>query len=92
MKNYAENIGYEEGRWHFLTGDPLHIRRVMSEYFGMFVDLEGPTHDEHLFLIDKWGSVRGKFAYDKPEDIIQLRMEVDRLLAETEKPESSSAP
>ena len=92
MKNYAENIGFEEGRWHFLTGDPLHIRRVMSEYFGMFVDLEGPTHDEHLFLIDKWGRIRGKFAYDKPEDIIQLRMEVDRLLAETEKPESSSAP
>lgn len=87
LKNYAETIGYDPEHWQFLTGDPLYVRRIMSEYLGMFVDLSGPTHDEHLFLVDKWGRVRGKFAFDEPAELVKLRMELDRLVAETEKPE-----
>jgi hypothetical protein len=33
------------------------------------------------------GRVRGKFAFDEPAELVKLRMELDRLVAETEKPE-----
>ena len=85
LMNYGESIGYDPDGWQLLTGDPLYVRRVMSEFLGMFVDTTGPTHDENLFLVDKWGRVRGKFAFNQTDDLVKLRMEIDRLVAETER-------
>jgi cytochrome oxidase Cu insertion factor (SCO1/SenC/PrrC family) len=92
LNSYAETIGYDPDRWQFLTGDPLYVRRVMSEYLGMYVDTSGPTHDENLFLVDKWGRVRGKFAFNQPDDLVKLRMEIDRLVSETQRSDDPDLP
>lgn len=86
LATYALGLGLEMGdrSWLFLVGAPLQTRRVASEFFGAFAD--GEAHDERLFVIDKWGNVRGSFRYDDDGAIVELRTLVNSLLHEQEEP------
>ena len=88
LREYAENLGADRNQWLFLTGRASYIERLGQEMFDVSLgrSKEGPTHSERLIVADKWGNVRGAFAWNDYAQMTQLRMLVDQLLAETEPP------
>lgn len=89
LRRYATKYQADGEKWLFLTGDRLHIRRIASEYFGAGY-MKKENHSTKLILVDKWGEPRGSFSWDKPKDLDAMRVMIDKLLAETSPPDSSS--
>lgn len=85
LRKYADQYEADKEKWLFVRGDLLYIRRIAAEYFQSGF-MEKENHTTSLALIDKWGEIRGKYAWEDPEQLVELRKEVDRLLAETEPP------
>jgi len=84
LREYAAKLNASPNQWLFLTGSLVYIRRLALEMFE--VALEKQTHSERLFVCDKWGKVRGSFLWNKLDETAQLRLLVDKLLAETAPP------
>lgn len=85
LREYAKSLDADENKWLFLTGERLHIRRIAGEFFESgFMNKE--NHTTALVLLDKWGEIRGKYDWNNPEELVDLRIEVDRLLVETKPP------
>lgn len=90
LREYADKLQASPDQWLFLTGPLVYIRRVAAELFG--VPLEKQTHSERLIVCDKWGHIRGTFHWNRLNEVAQLRLLVDKLLAETEPPPAAEAP
>lgn len=85
LKEYSHKFDAKND-WHFLTGDEqLQIRAIGSEFFDVNAG-SGETHSEKLTVVDKWGKVRGHFSYNKTDEMTDLRLLLDELLAEKEPP------
>jgi cytochrome oxidase Cu insertion factor (SCO1/SenC/PrrC family) len=84
LREYASRLGADEKHWSFLTGQMLYTQRIASEVYQ--VHLEKTAHSERFFVTDKWGHVRGTFEWNNLAQITQLRLLLDKLLAETEEP------
>ncbi|HEY2411050.1 MAG TPA: SCO family protein [Pirellulaceae bacterium] len=84
LAEYAVKLNATPDQWLFLTGKLIYIRRVAGELFGVALDKQ--THTERLIVCDKWGKIRGTFIWNKLDEMAQLRLLVDKLLAETEPP------
>lgn len=84
LNEYAVKLEATNNQWLFLTGKLIYIRRVASEVFN--VPLDKQTHTEKLIVCDKWGNIRGTFAWNKLDEMAQLRLLVDKLLDETTPP------
>jgi protein SCO1/2 len=84
LAEYAVKLNATPNQWLFLTGKLIYIRRVAGELFGVALDKQ--THTERLIVCDKWGKIRGTFLWNKLDEMAQLRLLVDKLLAETESP------
>jgi protein SCO1/2 len=84
LREYADRLQADRVQWHFLTGDLPYIRRVAGELFA--VPLDKQTHSELLLVGDKWGNIRGRYHWNKLDEVTQLKQLVDRLLIETEEP------
>lgn len=85
LAEYAGKLGAPADQWLFLTGKLIYIRRVAAELFQVALDKQ--THTERLIVCDKWGNIRGTFLWNKLDQVTQLRLLVDRLLAEEQPPE-----
>lgn len=80
LHDYAERLGVESKKWHFLTGSKDSIYYLaQTSYFvtAMEADAEpdGFIHSGAFLLIDKKGRIRGK--YDGTDD-----KQVDQLIAD----------
>jgi len=84
LADYARRFQARDDAWYFLTGDLLHIRRVAAEIYRVPLDKE--THSEKLIVMDRWGALRGTYHWNKTEDMAAIRLQLDRLLAETQPP------
>jgi protein SCO1/2 len=84
LREYATKLGADQKQWLFLTGRLIYIRRVASELFRVALDKQ--THVERLIVSDKWGNMRGQFHWSKLDEVTQLKLLVEKLLAETEPP------
>jgi protein SCO1 len=84
LSEYAQQLGADKQQWLFLTGDLTYIRRVASELFSVAMDKH--VHSERFFVHDKWGNPRGSFLWNKLDETTQLKLQVARLLDETEEP------
>jgi protein SCO1/2 len=88
LKSYVDKQGYEIGNkgqdWWFLTGDLFYIQRIAYEYYG--VPLKRLTHTEKFEVRDKWGNPRGSYAWKDEVALVELKLQLDKLLAETEPP------
>jgi protein SCO1 len=84
LREYAAKLEAPDDQWLFLTGRLIYIRRVANELFGVALDKQ--THTERLIVCDKWGRQRGAFLWNRLDEMAQLRLLVDKLLAETEPP------
>jgi Uncharacterized protein SCO1/SenC/PrrC, involved in biogenesis of respiratory and photosynthetic systems len=84
LREYAMKLDADTSYWSFLTGDLIYIRRVASEIYS--VPLDKQTHSERFLVTDQWGNIREHFAWNKLDQITQMKMLLDKLLAETEEP------
>lgn len=87
LREYAGKLNASADQWLFLTGRLIYIRRVAGELFKVALDKQ--THSEKLIVCDKWGNIRGLFSWNKLDEVAELRLLVDKLLAETEPPSKS---
>lgn len=77
LKRYAENLGADLSRWHFVTGDRTAMEALVVGGFktsidrkplggGSELDMYDIAHAEKLVLVDEAGGVRGLYAVRKP--------------------------
>lgn len=75
LKRYAENLGVDESRWRFVTGDPAAMEALVVGGFKTAMDRppEGAiamydiAHSEKLALVDGDGGVRGFYGVRRPK-------------------------
>lgn len=62
LRQYAENLGVESNRWHFVTGDRSEIYEIADDYFSVAIeDPDAPggfDHSGRLILVDGEGHIR----------------------------------
>ena len=80
---FAKRQGADD-RWLFCTGDFLLTRRIASEFFGAAAS-EG-HHSSMLFVVDRWGHVRGRFDWRKEEEANAMVALIERLKRESRPP------
>jgi protein SCO1/2 len=78
LKRYAENLGVDETRWRFITGDRAAMEALVVGGFKTAMDRRpGPdpsridmydiAHSEKLVLIDGDGGIRGFYGVRRPK-------------------------
>ena len=80
LKEYARKMGADLDSWTFLTGDETLIERTSAEFFRAYSS--GGHHSTLLFVVDRWGNVRGEFDWREPAAEIQMVDLIDKLNAE----------
>ncbi len=86
LAEYGSKLKANPEHWSLLTGQLLYIRRIASEIYS--IPLDKQTHSERFFVTDKWGKLRGQFSWNQLDEITDMRLLLDKLLAETEPPAS----
>jgi cytochrome oxidase Cu insertion factor (SCO1/SenC/PrrC family) len=86
LREYAAKLEAPP-EWLFLTGNLTYIRRVAGELFSVALDKQ--THSERLIVCDKWGNIRGRYHWNKLDEVTELKQLVEKLLAETDPPAES---
>ncbi|MEN0005041.1 MAG: SCO family protein [Bacteroidota bacterium] len=85
LKIYAENMGVETERWHFVTGDRDEIYDIAEDYMSLArEDPNAPGGFDHsgwLLLIDKSGHIRAFASGTEEEAVNGLMEDIDWLLA-----------
>ncbi|HMO13664.1 MAG TPA: SCO family protein [Pirellulaceae bacterium] len=85
LRQYRQNLGIEHAEWRFLTGESSYIRRICAEFFG--TPLMGSAHHStELFVVDRWGNVRGKFDWQKAGSEAEMLRLIDGLARESVPP------
>ena len=84
LRTYAESFNADKENWLFCTGNELLIRRISSEFFRAHSTSD--HHSSQLFVVDRWGNVRGDFNWQKAEEEVAMIRLIDRLNAETVPP------
>ncbi len=77
LEKYASQFGVNDDNWQFCTGDPLLVKRISSEFFG--ASSGGDHHTSLLFVVDRWGRLRGRFDWQKPEEEVEMLKLIDVL-------------
>ena len=90
LQEYAKIFNADPEQWLFLTSPDLtYLRRVGAEMYQLPVDKQ--THSESLVVVDKWGELRGRFHFDRPEQLYEMKKVLEQLLAEEVPPSPTSA-
>lgn len=84
LREYAAKLNADTQDWRFLTGEMLYTRRIAAEIY--LIALDKQTHSERFFVTDKWGNIRDNFEWNQLDQITQMRLLLDKLLAEKEPP------
>lgn len=89
LHDYADRLGVESKRWHFVTGVKDSIYKIaQTSYFATAMEdktePEGFIHSGAFLLIDKQQRLRGKYDGTKEEDVNRLIVDIKRLRRESE--------
>lgn len=84
LSEYARAHDADPEKWLFLTGNEQVIPRVAAEFYGAMGG-EG-HHSTELFVVDKWGNVRGRFSWQDAAQEVQMLSLIDDLWSETRPP------
>lgn len=89
LHDFAERLGVESKRWHFVTGVKDSIYKIaQTSYFATAMEdktePDGFIHSGAFLLIDKKQRIRGKYDGTKEEDVNRLIVDIKRLRRETE--------
>ena len=81
LSQYADKIGADTDSWTFATSDdPLLIKRIGAEFF--VAHAAGGHHSSDLFVVDRFGNVRGNFDWQDPAEEVEMLELIDELNAE----------
>lgn len=86
LKLYAENLGVESDKWHFVTGKKDELYEIADDYFS--IAKEDPSvpggfdHSGRFILVDKNRHVRSFCDGTDPESVDQFMRDIDALLAQ----------
>jgi len=85
LKQYAQNLGVDDSKWQFVTGEQDRIYEIADDYMSIArEDPEAPGGFDHsgwILLIDKEGHIRSFADGTDPEKVDRLLKEIDWLLA-----------
>jgi len=81
LKDYAENWGVEDERWHFLKTENETIQTLYEQGFKLGGDLPY-SHSTKFVLIDNNNLIRGYYNFDEEEDMKLLRDHISALSAD----------
>ena len=92
LRKYAKTFNADNEGWLFLTGGSNLIERVGSEFFHAQAS-EG-HHSSLLYVVDRWGEVRGSYDWQDVEQEKEMLQLIQRLKMETvpPKPEDPEKP
>jgi len=90
LRAYAAKFQIQGDSWWFLTGDLTYIRRIAGEIYQVMLDKQ--THTERFLVSDKWGNLRGQYHWSKPAEMTDMKILLDKLLAETTPPPKVEVP
>lgn len=84
LHDFAERLGVESKRWHFLTGVRDSIFKIaQTSYFATAMadeaEPDGYIHSGAFLLIDKQGRIRGKYDGTVAKDVDKLIADIKRL-------------
>jgi protein SCO1/2 len=86
LKDYADRLGVESAKWHFLTGEKDSIYDIAMKYLVPAQedgDAEGGfTHGGHFILVDEQRRIRGVYDGTEEESVNQLIKDIPLLLNE----------
>lgn len=84
LKDFAQKMDVETEKWHFVTGEKVHIYDMADEYF--IIAKEDPTadggydHSGTLILVDQNRMVRANANGLVAEEVDRFMEDIDRLL------------
>jgi cytochrome oxidase Cu insertion factor (SCO1/SenC/PrrC family) len=85
LRRYASELKAQPNRWLFLTeDDKAYLDRVAVEFLGLFV--QGSDHATKLAVVDRWGRVRLRVDWRRPEEEAAMFAQLDELIAERRPP------
>lgn len=90
LREFADQLNADPQGWLFCTGNALLIKRIGAEFFHAVAD-EG-HHSSQLFVVDRWGKVRGDFNWEDPKQEIAMLELVEELKSETRPIRPQDAP
>jgi protein SCO1/2 len=84
LRDFAERLGVQSKRWHFLTGVRDSIFKIaQTSYFATAMadeaEADGYIHSGAFLLIDKKGRIRGKYDGTVAKDVDKLIADIKRL-------------
>ena len=87
LRDYADRLGVDSERWHFITGDREAIFDIaQNSYMASAMEDEnepgGLVHSGAFLLIDSQRRVRGHYDGTKAEEVDQLMRDIGLLLKE----------
>jgi protein SCO1 len=87
LHDFAERLGVESERWHFVTGIQDSIYKIaQTSYFATAMEdksePDGFIHSGAFLLIDKKQRIRGKYDGTKEEDVNRLIVDIKKLRRE----------
>jgi protein SCO1 len=87
LHDFAERLGVESARWHFVTGIKDSIYKIaQTSYFATAMEdktePDGFIHSGAFLLIDKKQRIRGKYDGTKEEDVNRLIGDIKKLRLE----------
>ena len=85
LAQYARTLGANPDKWWFgTTGDEPLVKRVSGEFFG--ASAGSGHHSSELFVVDRWGNVRGRFDWQQASDEASMLALIDQLNDEQRPP------
>ncbi len=90
LREFATGLGADPEKWLFLTGDRLLIKRIGSEFFK--ADSGEEHHSSLLYVVDRWGDVRGRFDWQQAGEEIEMMRLIGHLEKETRPPRPIDSP
>ncbi|CAM2066155.1 SCO family protein [Sulfidibacter corallicola] len=82
LAKYATKLKADTDRWHFLTGAADELLRVAVDGFKVGDPDNLLNHSQKFILVDRNQKIRGYYEGTDPEEITQLKKDIDRLLRE----------
>lgn len=86
LRAYADALGVNPKRWRMLTGDKTNIYAQAEKYLVSVGEDEtapgGYIHGGHFILVDPQHRIRGYYDGTLTEDVDQLMIDMQKLLAE----------
>lgn len=85
LRDYAERLSAQPGRWHFLTGDKGTIYRLARDGFKLTTEEggeAGPIHSPRMVLVDRSGMIRGYYDATDADAVTRLLADANHLRRE----------